>query len=408
MILCTVLAFTLTKAIGSSGLGAGVGAHAIAPTYRRDIAPMFAEKCISCHWQDGPGPFSLERYADLKKRLELIRKVALLHTMPPGRVTSDYGDLTAVRRLTDQDTVIIQHWIAQGAPEGDGPEPSSPEPPKWRMGTPSVVLNSGKVIVPAEGPKFTKTVAIELPETARKTLVAFDIRPRTPRAMRQAILAANSDAKQTAFAPNGIVSERLVGSWAFGYPAWKLPPHAGIDLGAARALEVRGLYHPTGKEERGDFEIGLYFADKPRHAKPRWIRFGKASFVIPGDPEYTTLDDRKVLASDELILGFIPEARTIASSVALSATFAEMPPRYLAVIAEWTPRWQGAYNFVTPPLLLSGTTVTAEVSYDNSRHRIPDITLDEYQRLPKNKPVNSGPGEKDELFWVHVQVVEKP
>lgn len=369
---------------------------------------MFAEKCISCHWQEGPAPFSLEKYADLKKRLELIRKVALLHTMPPGRVTSDYGPLTAVKKLTDQDTVLIQHWIAQGAPEGEGADPPTFEHPKWRLGPPSLVLSSGKVLVPAEGPRVSKTVTIPLPESGRKTLVAFDVRPRTPRAMRQAILAANPGTKDTAFHANGITTDRLIGSWAYGYPAWKLPSHAGIDLKSVAALEIRGLYHPTGKEERGDFEIGLYFADDVRRAIPRWIRFGKPNFVIPGDPEYTTLTDKKVLDSDLLVLGFIPEARNIASSVALSAAFAEMPPKYLAVIAEWTPRWQGAYNFASPPLLLAGTTITAEVSYDNSRHRIPDITLDEYQRLPKNKPVNSGPGEKDELFWVHLQVVNKP
>lgn len=407
MIVCAALALASSTSLAVTGLRPSSW-HPPAPTYRKDIAPMFAEKCTSCHWQDGPAPFSLEKYADLKKRLELIRKVALLHTMPPGRVTSDYGDLTTVKRLTDQDTVLIQHWIAQGAPEGDGPEQAAFEPPKWRLGTPSAVVSSGKILVPAEGPRFTKTVFIDLPESARKTLIAFDIRPKTPRAMRQAILAAAPNIKESSFLPNGIVSERLVGSWAFGYPAWKLPSHAGLDLGKSSALEVRGLYHPTGKEERGDFEIGLYFAEGPRPAKPKWIRFGRASFVIPGNPEYTTLDDKRVLSEDELIIGFVPEARNLASSVALSAAFAELPPKYLAVIAEWTPRWQGAYNFVTPPLMLSGTTITAEVSYDNSRHRIPDITLDEYQRLPKNNPVNSGPGEKDELFWIHVQVVGKP
>lgn len=396
---------------GVALLGLAGGAVAISRqdgvTYRKHIAPLFAAKCISCHYTGGPGPFRLQTYDDLRKRADLISTVVILRKMPPMDAKSSAGQIPLHSKLTDEETVLIQEWIRTGMQEGTGPVPQITTPSQdWRLGTPALVLKPKEAIeVPAEGPQAVVETVIDLPIQAEHDLVAFDVRAASPAAARQVLLSVSQPGDQSPFTPTGIQTKSLVGAWAIGYQAWKLPEHAGVRLKPGDRLRLRLLYHPTGKREDGSIELALYFSQKPRAVQPVWRTIGLDRFQIPGgEPYYTDLTAMATLENESQLVSVVPEARNIATFIQLRTK----EGKELFGIDKWDRRWTGAYNFPKPLPLPAGSILIAEFQYKNSNHKDPSLTLDEIKRLPPNPTVGFGPGEDDELFWMHVQLVPNP
>ena len=60
--------------------GAGLGPAA---TFTRDVAPIVHANCMPCHYEGGPGPFSLVSYADVRRRARQIARITRDRVMPP-------------------------------------------------------------------------------------------------------------------------------------------------------------------------------------------------------------------------------------------------------------------------------------------------------------------------------------
>lgn len=378
------------------------------PTYRGDIAPLFAKKCVSCHQSGGPGPFKLLTYEDVRKRGDLLEIVTLQRKMPPTDAVSDFGTIADHEKLTDGEAMVIQDWIRGGMPDGSGAVPEVRPQSGWRMGQPSQVVSVTPVSVPAEGNEIVKETVVTLNLDRERELYAFDILPKSPKVARQFVVALQRPGEYSPFKATGIRANQLIGAWAVGYRPWKLPDDAGIVLKPGDQLCIRMLYHPSGKRDDGSFDLALYFGDSPRQRHPRWMTIGLDQFEISGqEPYYTDLEAAAKLDADAQIISMLPEARSIASHAQLQVVGENGPLGTLLNISRWEKRWVGAYNFETPPSFPAGTTLRAEFQYRNSNHDDPSLTVDQVKRLPKNAPVHFGPADTDELFWMHVQVLPK-
>ncbi len=377
------------------------------PTYRHDVAPVFAAKCMPCHAPGGAGPFKLTTYADVRKRAALIQTVAMLHRMPPTDADSDFGKIAVHPRLSDADVVMIQNWFRACTPEGSGPVSPEPKLEKWPLGEPDLIVRSGQITVPAEGSLWTTTTSLPLPLENGAELTAFDIRPLTPSVARQALIATDTQSGDPSFTPTGVKAKNLIGGWSVGYHPWRAPEGSAVKLSPRSRLSVRMHYHPSGKAEDGGFEVGLYFAHKPAEQRPVWKTLGTSTFQIPGDPTSTVLESEYTLEQDSTILAVQPEARYAAAQVWLLARTASGFERELLHIYRWDPRWVGAYNFPEPVNLPANTTLVAKIVYDNGNHGDSSgLTFDEIKRLPPRPPIYFGPNPTDELFWMHVQMVQ--
>ncbi len=77
------------------------------PTYA-DVAPIFGERCVTCHSGDPEGPWPLTSYEHVADWAETIRDDLRTCTMPP----SDSGvELAEIERQE------ILMWIRCGSPE---------------------------------------------------------------------------------------------------------------------------------------------------------------------------------------------------------------------------------------------------------------------------------------------------
>ncbi len=379
-------------------------------TFRADIAPFLKAKCVGCHREGGSGPFSLKSYDDVRKRADLIRSVVLLQKMPPTLAESDFGPLVRYPKLAPTEIVALQEWLRTGMKEGSGAAPKAEPEPEWPLGPPSRVIHvQSKVGVPSEGPMYVNQFPAALPLEATTDLVAFDIRPNCPQAMRQAILAANRPGSGTGFTPTGAQADLVVGAWALGAQPWKLPDSAGFRLNPGDHLQIRALYHPTGKVEDSGFQLALYFDEKIRPNRPYWKTLGSNEFELPGTPPaFTELTATLRLGEAARVVSLMPEARRLCTGVRVGAKQGADWNRILLLLWRWDRRWASAYNFADAPLLTAGSEIVAKFQYDNSTHGTPGLTLDQIKRLPNNPSVRFGPNETDELFWVHVQLVAYP
>src|SRR6266702_3963082 len=61
------------------------------PTFAKDIAPIFQEKCEACHRPDSMAPMSLMTYAEARPWARSIKTRVEAHQMPPWSIDRTVG-----------------------------------------------------------------------------------------------------------------------------------------------------------------------------------------------------------------------------------------------------------------------------------------------------------------------------
>jgi hypothetical protein len=111
---------------------ASVSAHDPITTkvsWDREIAPIFAARCVTCHSASGPAPMSLATYADARPWARAIREEVLARRMPKWPVVRGYGDFSNDPSLSAFEIALITAWVDGGAPQtikGAAPAPVAP------------------------------------------------------------------------------------------------------------------------------------------------------------------------------------------------------------------------------------------------------------------------------------------
>ena len=125
-------------ALGSPALAAAAQAPA-APTFTKDVAPIFQAKCEACHRTDSMAPMSLKTFAEVRPWVRSIRSRVAERQMPPWQIARSVGiqKFKNDRSLTDAERETVLKWIDSGAPQGDPkdmpPAVSWPEDQGWNF-----------------------------------------------------------------------------------------------------------------------------------------------------------------------------------------------------------------------------------------------------------------------------------
>src|SRR5437868_13482561 len=91
------------------------------PTFTKDIAPIFQEKCEACHRPDSMAPMSLVTYEEARPWARSIKTRVETRQMPPWRIDKTVGiqDFKNDRSLNDDQIATIVRWFHSRAPKGD-------------------------------------------------------------------------------------------------------------------------------------------------------------------------------------------------------------------------------------------------------------------------------------------------
>jgi Flp pilus assembly protein TadD len=351
-------------------------------TFARDIAPIVFDACVSCHRPNGPGPFSLTTYDDVRRRATLIARVTKSRFMPPWKVEPGVGHFVGQRPLTDREIDLIEKWATGGTPEGD-PQ-LLPALPKfadgWLLGRPDLIVKpDAPFTLPAQQTDAFRIFAIRVPIAQRSYVTGIEFHPGNARVVHHAnIRIDRTDATRkldesdplpgydglmprTAEYPEG----HFLG-WTPGQVAPLVPPELAWALEPGSDLVVQLHMQPSGAVEDVLPEIGFYFSNRPPSQTPTILRIGSQGIDIPpGESKYVVRDSYE-LPVDVRLLAIQPHAHYRAREIRGVARFPDGSSREVMHIKDWDFRWQHVYREQTPIPLPKGTRLLMEYTYDNS------------------------------------------
>ena len=385
-------------------------------TFTKDIAPLVFKHCARCHRPGEAGPFDLLSYEDVRKRAGQIVRVTQDRFMPPWLPEPGYGRFAGERRLSEAQIAMLAQWVEEGAVEGDPADlPPAPQFPEgWQLGEPDLVVTMPEAYtLRASPPDVFRYFAAPIRIKGTRYVRAFEFRVDNPRVVHHAAVrvdptstAHRKDEEETepGFSFSELMPARSLddpsGQWLNWTPgkqphmgrediAWVLKPNADA------VFELHML--PSGKPERVQAKVGLFFSEKKPAHVPAFVRIGSEAIDIPAAEKNYRNHDRYVLPVDMLVLSVYPHAHYLCKTMKGYATLPDGTRKWLIHIKQWDFNWQDEYRYAEPVLLPKGTTIEMEYTYDNSANN---------PRNPNNPPkrVVYGQHSWDEMgdLWLHV------
>ena len=179
--LLVVGAVLLCVCVTGSGVSAESNTEAV-PTYNGNVAPILFDNCATCHRPGQVAPMSLLSYKEARPWARAIKAKVTSREMPPWYADARFGTFRGDRRLTQDEVNTIVAWADGGAPQGDGPAPTTPDfaegwsHPSGRA--PDYILEMPiEFEIPAEGELSNFSIYQEILFTEDRFLEAVQIMP---------------------------------------------------------------------------------------------------------------------------------------------------------------------------------------------------------------------------------------
>ena len=413
---------TATSRPGPFGPGAAAGPEGPAlqgPTYTKNIAPLLADRCGMCHDAGGAAPFELLTYAGVKRHAAQIAAVTRSRYMPPWKADPDNGPFVGQHPLNDAQIDLIHRWVDAGAVEGDPKDLPAPRhwTEGWRLGPPDLIVTLPQAYtLQAEGTDVFRVFVIQLPVTKTRFVRGLEFRPGNPKVVHHANIRVDKTSASRALDDadagpgySGLIlrsadyPEGHFLGWTPGQVApllpkdlsWRLDPHAD--------LVIETHMQPSGKPERVQPSVGLYFSDTPPTRTPAMLRLGRQTIDIPAGEKQYVVTDSYVLPVDVDVEALQPHAHYRARDVRGEATLPDGTTRSLIHVGDWDFRWQHVFQYETPVHLPKDTTLSLRWVYDNSAGN---------PRNPEHPPARARWGQRssDEMgdLWIQVLTRDEP
>ncbi len=353
-------------------------------TFSEHIAPIVFQNCVACHRPGEVGPFPLLSCTDVRKKAKLVQRLTENRTMPPWHPEPGHGEFRNERRLTDTQIATIKRWVESGMAEGDPAR--LPKPPQyvdgWHLGKPDLVVKMDRAFeVPATGRDIYRNFVLPLNLTEDKWVTAIELRPSARSVVHHVLYFLDTTGRMKARDGQGgkpgfngagsALGARGAGGWAAGRIVEHLPLDLGIPFPKGADLILSTHFHPSGKVEKEQTTVGLYFAKK----KPERTHvvfqappfFGIAAGInIPaGEKEYRVRASHKVPVDIDLVT-IHGHAHLICKSMKAVATLPDDSKKSLICIPKWDFNWQDSYTYKSPVRLPKDTRIDVELTYDNS------------------------------------------
>jgi len=360
-------------------------AHGVEVTYSKHIAPMVQERCVSCHREGGGAPFALTDYKSVSRKAGTILRVVEDRFMPPWHALGGDIPLEGDRRLSEAEMALLRQWNEVGRPEGDPKDLPPPRdyPEGWLLGQPDLILTMDAAYdLPAEGPDIYRNFVLPTGLTEGRFLKAVAFRPSSPSVVHHALFYVDAsgrcreaDAEDAApgFAemPVGQGSGKGIGAWVPGAVPRPLPKGLAHTIAAGSDLVIQTHFHLSGKPEKEQSQIGLYFTDTPPERPFTSIQlppvFGAFSGIdlAPGAKE-TVVTDSFELPVAVRAFGAHPHSHYRGKSLSMTAHLPGGESIILLNIPKWDMNWQEDYRFARKVALPAGTRLESRVVWDNS------------------------------------------
>jgi hypothetical protein len=408
-------------ALVSPGIASAQGNAAGAPTFTKDVAPIFYKNCTVCHRPGEIAPMSLLSYADTRPWTRSIATQVTRGTMPPWHADPAHGEFLNDRRLSDADKDTILKWVNAGAPEGSAADlpPQPVYPDGWAIGKPDAIFALREDYpIAASGTIDYKYFEVPTNFTEDKWIQAFEVKPGEPAVVHHVIVyarppqrprpaaaanaapagggapAANGAPPQRrqppfSFAPNmeepddvktaaaheDVANDRpapeggtgmFVGGYTPGQSVRVFQPGSSLRLPAGSTLVFQMHYTAKGKATHDRSRIGFVFANEPPKQEAIIGALVNQNFTLPAGAASTKVDAEMTINQDMILWSLLPHTHVRGRQWEVRATYPDGRSEVILSVPNYDFNWQTDYIFKQPLKLPKGTVLHSSAWYDNS------------------------------------------
>jgi hypothetical protein len=370
------------------------------PTYARDVAPILNKNCVSCHRSGEIGPMPFQTFEQARRYATNIASVVQRAYMPPWKPVAGHGEFQSERRLTPSEIQTLDAWAKAGTPAGD--MTFAPTPPTftegWALGKPDLILKMPEAYrVPVSGPDLYRCFVLPTGLTEDKQVVAVEYRPGNKSVVHHIIGyidtqgqgrkrdAADPGQGYTQFGGPGFMPSGELAGWVPGYTAQPLPDGIARLLPSGSDLVMQVHYHPTGKPELDQGQVGIYFAKKPAKKLLRVLPLIQTKLDIPPGEKSFPVTQNLTVPFDARAVFIVPHMHLLGKTIRVDAAMPDGSQKPMLKIDDWDFNWQDMYTYQTAVALPKGTKLTLTATYDNSK---------ENPRQPRPEPARVTWGEE--------------
>ncbi len=367
------------------------GAADTVPTFAKDIAPIFQEKCEACHRPDSIAPMSLISYEDARPWARSIRSRVEQRQMPPWHIDRTIGiqDFKNDRSLSDAQIDTITRWVDGGAPKGDARDmPSAkvwPNEQGWNFAAqfgqkePDLIIRSTPWTQKAGANDTWWKPVVATGITEPRWVRAIELRPATVkgRKITHHAIARLQQEETDALArndvdQNGAQQAGTFMEWAVGKQGEMMRPNSG-KLMLPGSKIVWDIHYSNGGENITDIvELGIYFYPKGQEPKFRQVLHLMGATNAGGvDIPPNTVKQTEgffVMRENGRIESMQPHMHLRGKAMELSAILPNGQVQVLSYVNRFDFAWMNTYMYAddAAPLLPKGTILKIVAWHDNT------------------------------------------
>jgi hypothetical protein len=417
---------------------------AAAPTFSKDVAPVFYRHCVGCHHPNDIAPMSLVDFQSARPWAKAIREAVLSRKMPPWFADARFEKFANDARLSAAELATIQAWVDQGAVEGDRRDlPKQPVfSDGWKLGKPDRVVDIGEDHMVTAGNDAYEHFIVPTNFPTGIWIRAAEIRPGNRRVVHHVHVNLVQDAGQTgpttvegmkglsdylvregkltrvradapvldnacaADAPDlpyvhgfqeGALASFLPGRppdvFAEGTAKW-VPPGARLEF-------VVHYARISGAPQTDRTSVGFYLAPGPPERVLRRMDLRNFFFQIPPGASAHEVRRCYTFERDKLLLSITPHMHYRGKDVRYDLVRPDGARQTLLYVPRYDFNWQLVYRFQDPVRVEKGSLLEVTAHYDNS--------LNNPANPDPSRPVRWGDRSEEEMMtsWIEYLDAER-
>ena len=380
--------------VGLLALPASLAAQTTAqPTFTKDVAPIFQNKCESCHRPDSIAPMSLITYEEVRPWARSIRDRVASRNMPPWHIDPTVGiqHYKDDRSLNQKQIDTIAKWVTAGAPKGDPKD--MPPPMNWAAtdgngwnfakhfgGPPDLVIKSPQYTQKAVAMDAWYKPVVETGLTEPRWVRAIEMRPGTLKGRKithHALAYLMQDEKEV----QAMLSSADADSGAGLFMEWAVNKQGELLRANTGKLMLPGskirwdIHYSAGGEDISDqVELGIYFYPKGQEPKFR-TALSLYSGVTGGNrnldiaPNSISVGQNfHVMRKAGRVENFQPHMHLRGKAMMVEAILPNGQQQVLSYVPNFEFNWMNNYVFEDDyaPLLPKGTILKVTAWHDNT------------------------------------------
>jgi hypothetical protein len=379
---------SLTLGFAAATLAAAKGDT---PTFNKDVQPILATHCQSCHRAGEIGPMPLMTYQQVRPWAKAIKDSVSSRRMPPWFADPHVGKFANDRSMPKPQMETLLAWVGAGAPEGNAKDKRAPREfvEGWNIPTPDFVVEMPEPFtVPKEGKVDYQYLVLPMNLKEDKWVQMAEARPSDRSVVHHIVVFARHPQSNwlrgeaeygKPFTPprtlpdgrprndiagngNEIITIYTPGNLP---DVWKPGQAKLITAGSDIVLQLH--YTANGKKDGVDrSKVGLVFAKEPPKERVMTVSATNSKFAIPpGEPNYPVTGGT-TLRREATLLSFFPHMHLRGKAFDYSLTEPGKPKEQLLKVTPYKFDWQLTYKLEQPRLLPAGSRVEATGYFDNS------------------------------------------